>query len=116
MSKKLTWIDYINIALCAAFLLGSLYFKSFQLTFSIFLGSVIITSNYWLLKRLYFRLISGGVNPLFLGLSFFLKYMLLIALLALSVLYFNLHMMGLLIGISTLVVAVMIFAAKEAIF
>ena len=107
MTKEiLLKIEKINFILGGMALLGSLYWTSPKLSFSILAGFLIVFINFWLLKTIIFKLLQEKSNKLRLAVVLGIKYVLLLALIGISITYFNLHVGGLLIGISTLVIAI----------
>lgn len=111
---QLFWIEKTTIILAAIFSIGSLYYTSFKLTLSIVLGFLIVQINFWLLRRIVFGLIRTQPKKAKLLIGLALKYILLFSMLGAAIFYFNLHVIGLLVGISTLVVAIVLLGVKEA--
>ncbi|MBI4041599.1 MAG: ATP synthase subunit I [Deltaproteobacteria bacterium] len=91
-------------------LLGGLFFH-FHIAISIGMGFFLSYVNFCLLKWAYGQMIHRSVPRGLLFLSFIGKYLFLILGLGASVLYFNLHLLGLLVGISSLLVAEIISAS-----
>ena len=107
MNKKvLVGVEKANVFLASVAVLVSLYGRSFKLTFSIFLGFFIVAINFWFLKKIIFDLMDSKSNKVRLAVMLGIKYVMLLGLLGISIVYFNLHLVGLLVGISTLVIAI----------
>src|SRR3989338_849219 len=110
----LIWIEKLNWTIGAAFLIGSIYWTSWKLSLSIFLGFLIIAVNFWALKKAIFSAFQKQGSKTGLAISMGFKYMVLFGSIGFSIIYFDLHVVGLLVGISTLVIAIMAFAVKQS--
>lgn len=96
--------------------LGSLVFGSFVLTFSIFLGYFFIKINFWLLCLIVSSISHVSSNDLKKGRLIAIliaKYIGLVAAGAALLYFFNLHLIGLLIGMTTLTIAIGMLAMRE---
>lgn len=100
-----------GIALVLA--LGSLFFNQIYLTLSILLGFFLVWANFWLLRKLVAGLLHKNIGRTRLFLIFIVKYIGLMGLLGGSIIYFDLHLIGLLIGVSSLMVAVVAVSMKR---
>ena len=112
-SEQLLWTQRAHIIISAGILLGSLYFGHALLTGSILLGFLIVWVNFGLLKRAVLGGAEKNISKTRLSVLLIGKHLVLMAILGAAILYFNLHPMGLLIGVSTLVMAIILFALKE---
>lgn len=114
----LHWIERVNTLIGGVFIIGSLYWMSWKLTLSILVGFLVVGANFWFLKKIILAAFHQGVraqgSKLKLGVALAVKYLLLFVSVGLSIIYFDLHMIGLLIGISTLVISIMAFAIKQS--
>ncbi len=115
--QDLLWIEKTNGLMGAGLLLVSLYWMSWRLSLSILIGFLIAAANFWVLKKVILKAFqkqsSGQVGKLKLGMALVFKYLLLFVSVGLSIIYFNLHMGGLLIGMSTLVISMMMLGLKH---
>ncbi len=112
--RDLNWIEKMNIWAGALFLGGSLYWKSWRLSLSILIGFLIVVVNFWFLKKIIFSAFQKQSSKFKLAITLGLKYVVLFVSVGFSIIYFDLHMVGLLIGISTLVISIIGFAVKQA--
>ena len=96
-----------QIFFTVACICASLFWKSAPLSLSILFGAVVSLSNLWMLERIYRQILLGPQNKGILFASVLGKYLLLIGILGISIVYFNLHLVGLLIGLSTLIGAIL---------
>ncbi|MBI2646395.1 MAG: ATP synthase subunit I [Deltaproteobacteria bacterium] len=114
----LNWIERVNALIGGIFLIGSLYWMSWKLTLSILTGFLVVGANFWFLKKIILAAFYQGVraqgSKLKLGVALAVKYLLLFVSVGLSIIYFDLHMIVLLVGISTLVISIMTFAIKQS--
>lgn len=111
--KYLMAVEKNHIWISILFIFGSLFFRQWKMTFSVFLGVVIIMSSFWCLKKfiLNWTQKTFSTTKLFFGLL--AKYLLLMGILGGTIIYFDLHMIGLLIGISTLFMAIVMATIRE---
>jgi hypothetical protein len=114
MNKALfQWIDRATALLLVGALLASLIFKQLSLTTSILLGGGLAWINFWLLRTVIMGLVlKTASKKRLIGLLMF-KYLGVIIVLMGMLIYFNLHAGGLLIGVSTLVVAVLLHSLRQ---
>ena len=114
----LNWIERLNGVIGVAFLMGSVYWMSWKLTLSILIGFLVVGANFWFLKKIisaaFHQSARTQSSKLKLGIALAVKYLVLFVSVGLSIIYFDLHMIGLLVGISTLVISIMIFAIKQS--
>ncbi|MBI3018866.1 MAG: ATP synthase subunit I [Deltaproteobacteria bacterium] len=110
----LNWIEKLNGVVGGAFLIGSLYWTSWKLSLSILIGFLIIAANFWFLKRIISSAFQRQGVKLKLAAALGIKYLLLFVSVGLAIIYFDLHVVGLLVGISTLVISIMAFAIKQS--
>lgn len=109
----LGWIEKLNGVVGALLLGGSLYWMSWRLSLSILIGFLIIATNFWFLKKIIFSAFQKQKSKLRVAVALGVKYVLLFVSIGLSVIYFDLHMVGLLVGISTLVISIGVFSIKR---
>jgi len=117
--QTLKQVELWSLAWMILSVIASLTFKQPIVSLSIFIGFLFSVANYWILKRLLGNVFLGsktslGMTPIKLISLLVIKYIAMFALLGLCVIYFNLHLLGLLIGVSSLVLAIVSVAAKEA--
>lgn len=95
---------------------GSLYFGSFALTLSIFLGYLFIKINFWLLCLIVSSILRADSPQCKKGrllTALIAKYVGLVVGGGLLLYYFDLHAIGLLIGMMTLIIAIGMLAMRE---
>lgn len=119
--NDLLWIERSNIIVGVILLIGSLYWASWKLTLSILMGFLIVGANFWILKKVVLKAFhqsaQGGAwtqgSGFKLGMALVVKYLLLFMSVGFAIIYFDLHIMGLLVGISTLVISIMGLGIKQ---
>lgn len=114
--ERLVWIGRFMNIIALTLILASLFFNSFGLTLSIFLGFIFMKVNFWLLQRVLSPLLRSSGTEMRTGryvMILITKYIGLIAVGALLLYYFDLHAVGLLIGMTTLVGAIIGLAMRE---
>jgi len=79
-----------------------------KLSLSLALGSVIGGANFWMLVKLVGKIFGDGPSKWRFGLAIVLKFLVLILVLWLVVNRFPVHMIAFLVGLSTIVLAVII--------
>ena len=102
----------MNIA-ALVLLAGSLYFSSFVLTLSIVLGYLFVKINFWLLCLIVSQTQSISHARGRLIAILIAKYIGLVAAGAVLLYFFDLHLIGLLIGTMTLTIAIGMLAMRE---
>lgn len=114
--NRLTSIDRAMNVIALLTVLVSLFFNSFLLTLSIVLGFIFMKVNFWLLKIVASSLFRPSETEIKKGRLMALlitKYLGLVLAGAVLLYYFDLHAVGLLIGMTTLVAAIGIAAMRE---
>ena len=95
----LVWIEKLNWGIGAALLGGSLYWASWKLSLSILGGFLIMAINFLFLKKIIFSAFQKRGSKARLAIVLGLKYVLLFVSVGFSIIYFDLHLIGLLVGI-----------------
>lgn len=107
MNKILTKIEKTNFFLTILLLPMSFILGSWKMMVSLFLGFLIAGSNYWVLKRSIMSLLQNTPNKSIFLFILGAKYMVLLTFIGFLIIYFDLQMLGLLVGVSTLVLAIL---------
>ncbi len=113
---RLKWIHQAMNIIALISVLASLIFGSFVLTLSVFLGYLFIKINFWLLCLIVSSISDAGSNELKKGrliAVLIAKYIGLVAGGAALLYFFDLHFIGLLIGMTTLTIAIGMLAMRE---
>lgn len=114
--ERLVWMGRVMNLIVLIMMLASLFFGSFVLTFSIFLGFAFMKVNFWLLQMILSPLLRSSETGIKKGrfvVVLMTKYIGLIGAGALLLYYFDLHLIGLLIGMTTLVTSIGMLAMRE---
>jgi len=104
--SRLTSVERKNIIILLVLTLGSLIYKSSPITLGVFFGGVIITLNFWLLRRI----VEGGLRtkenrPVF-AFSYFFKFAALVAAIFVLINFKVVNILGLVIGLSTVFISI----------
>jgi hypothetical protein len=113
---RLKWIHRAMNIVALISVLASLFFGSFVLTLSVFLGYLFIKINFWLLCLIVSSISDAGSNELKKGrliAVLIAKYVGLVAGGAALLYFFDLHFIGLLIGMTTLTIAIGMLAMRK---
>lgn len=114
--ERLVWIDRVMNLIVLVTMLASLFFDSYVLTLSIFLGFAFMKVNFWLLQMIISPLLRSSETEIKKGrfvVVLMTKYIGLIGAVVLLLYYFDLQVIGLLIGMTTLVAAIGMLAVRE---
>lgn len=111
--RDLIWIEKTNIILMLLAFAGS-FLYSLSVSISLFFGFLVMKIDFWVLKKMIYRLIQNSPARAVIGILLGLKYVALFTILGIVIVYFDLHPGGLLVGVSTLVVSIVLFGAKQA--
>lgn len=103
---KIQRIEKGNIVVATILSILAFSFVSMSMAISIAVGALIAALNFSLLRILMAGLLFGVGNKTFLALLLFLKFMILFGVLAVAIIYFDLHLLGILIGLSSLVISI----------
>lgn len=109
---RLKWIHQAMNIIALISALGSLVFGSLVLTLSVFLGYLFIKINFILLCLIVSSISQASSKGRLIAVLI-AKYIGLVAAGAVLLYFFNLHLIGLLIGMTTLTVAIGMLAMRE---
>jgi hypothetical protein len=110
-SKQMKTLNIIVGLVALLLTLGSFYFRSAQITISVALGSAIVIISYYLLALIFSQLASPGkTSKLFTALVAFIKLFIIGCALWFVVTKLKLHIPAFLFGLSTIIIAVCIYA------
>lgn len=114
MRKETLRIETINIIIGAFLAFGGyLLYKDAKISLSVALGSVIGGANFWALVRIFTGIFSDGdTSRALLGVFAVLKFLLLVLVLWMVMKFLPVNAAGLLTGLSTIIVSVLIGHAR----
>ncbi len=101
---SLSTVEKINVVVAIVLSALGFYHSSWMAT-SIAIGAAIAAINFRLLRILVRGLLSGKGNKAILSGLLFLKFMILFGVLAVVVIVFNCHLLGILVGLSSLLIS-----------
>lgn len=95
---------------CAVLLVGGLVWQGIDFALGVLLGCGIVALNFWWTRRVVSKALAGDYPKLRLWVSFFAKFGLTVVILFVAILHLNINPVGILVGISSLVVTGFAFA------
>ena len=105
--SKLSSIERNNVIVCLVLTLGSVICKSFAITLGVFLGGIIVTLNFWLLRRIIERglIAASGIRPAFV-VSYVFKFTAMAVVIFVLIKYEVVNTFGLVVGLSSVFIGI----------
>ena len=105
--SKLSSIERNNIIVCLVLTLGSAIYKSFPITLGVFLGGLIVTINFWLLRRIIEKglVAASRIRPAFV-VSYAFKFVATAVIIFLLIKHGVVNTFGLVVGLSSVFIGI----------